>query len=164
MKRMLLFMFLLPAMSISAQELTEGFGYDDDGYVVWEQFYEMEIDDFVEVKDELLAQLGSDSRVRLSPAQPENKIVGRVEGLISQFSGLDAVIAWTYDFGFTIEFYKDGYVVRGRNFVGKTNSGAYGGGGANTMAAEEWLRSNGKKRKAKWCEANGVPARRMFAL
>lgn len=144
--------------------MSHGFTYDDEGYVVWEQFYEMEIDNYVEVKEELLTLLGSDARIRLSPAQPENKIVGRVEGMISQFRGLDNMIAWTYDFGFTISFYKDGYVVRGRNFIGKTNSGTFGGAGANSMAAEEWLRNNGKKRKEKWCEANGVPAKRMFAL
>lgn len=164
MRKLLLIILLLPSYISIAQDMSYGFTYDNDGFVVWEQFYEMEIPDYWEVKEELLTQLGSDSRVRLSPVQPDEKIVGRVDGMISQFTGLHAAIAWTYDFGFTVSFYKEGYVVRDRNFIGKTNSGAYGGAGANTMSAEEWLKGNEKRRKLKWCEANGVPAKRMFGL
>lgn len=155
-------MILLSAPSFTlCQELFFGF-YGEDRKVIWECQYDTNGADLEEVKEELIATLGGNSFVRLSPSQPKDRIVGRIEGMPGRFGGLDGSFNWIYDFGFTITFNNGGYAVKGVNFVGKTNSAAFGS--SHLMTAEEWLGKNGKNRQKKWCEAVGVPATEIFQI
>lgn len=144
------------------QELFFGF-FGENSKLYWECRYDSEDGRYETLKDELLASLGANAFVRLSPSQPSNKIVGRVEGMPARFKGLDNLMTWTYDFGFSIIFTESGYIVKGSNFLGKTNNGGVGNY-SSAMTAEEWLGSNGKSRQKKWCEAVGVPATEIFQI
>lgn len=158
MKKKLLFLLLSVYTQLNAQPNRpdlSGFENTSEGWVYTKTF---KVQDKADIKSALLEKLASNTYVILSNYQPADKIICKVQGMPGNF---DKVLMWVYDFGFAVTFTDTSYVLNGRNFIGTATNGIMGN---SKMSLEEWMKSQGVRRKEKWTAANSPGIISIFML